>query len=109
MSSNGDLGMATQPPQLRSSERVVTAGVLRGIRDQFHDQPIAMRDLIFRLEQETGKTAQLDRQPAFASDLPITHADLTKARMLLGYQPRVAFSEGIREYVTWHIAYGGSS
>jgi UDP-glucuronate 4-epimerase len=33
--------------------------------------------------------------------MPITYADLGKARRLLNYSPRVPFEEGIRQYVAW--------
>ena len=33
--------------------------------------------------------------------MPLTCADLTKARRLLGYEPRVPIEEGVREYVEW--------
>jgi nucleoside-diphosphate-sugar epimerase len=33
--------------------------------------------------------------------VPRTYADLTKARALLGYQPRVKIEEGIAQFVDW--------
>jgi dTDP-L-rhamnose 4-epimerase len=34
-------------------------------------------------------------------DIRHCHADLTRARELLGYEPRVSFQEGIREFFGW--------
>jgi UDP-glucuronate 4-epimerase len=67
-----------------------------------HDQPIELREVISNLERAMGVTAVIDRQPAQPGEMPITHADLTKARRLLGYEPRVAFVDGIREFVAWY-------
>ncbi len=35
--------------------------------------------------------------------MPLTHADLAKARRLLGYDPRVPLAEGIAEFAAWYM------
>ena len=66
-----------------------------------HDRPIAIRDLIKLIEAAAGRQAQIDHKPPRTEDMPFTHADLTKSRTLLAYEPRVAIEEGVREYVEW--------
>ena len=34
-----------------------------------------------------------------------THADITKAKNLLGYSPKVCFDEGIERFLDWHRNY----
>ena len=34
-----------------------------------------------------------------------THADITKAKNLLGHQPKVNFYEGISRFIKWHNDY----
>jgi UDP-glucuronate 4-epimerase len=68
-----------------------------------HSEPIAMRDVIAALEQAIGKPAQIDRQPEKPGDMPVTCADLTKARRLLDYEPKMPFDEGVREFVAWKL------
>ena len=34
-----------------------------------------------------------------------THADITKAKNLLGYAPRVSFDQGIERFLDWHKHY----
>ena len=34
-----------------------------------------------------------------------THADITKAKNLLGYDPKVCFDEGIEKFLDWHRHY----
>jgi UDP-glucuronate 4-epimerase len=63
--------------------------------------PIAMRDLIHLIEQAAGRPAQIDYRPPRPEDLPRTCADLTKARRLLGYEPRIKINQGVVEYVNW--------
>jgi len=66
-----------------------------------HHEPIAMLDLIRLLESELGAQAKIDFRPAFAGDMPITCADLSKARRLLGYHPKTDIVAGVRDFVRW--------
>jgi UDP-glucuronate 4-epimerase len=66
-----------------------------------HDQPIAIRRLIELIEQAAGCKALIEHRPPRTEDMPFTHADLTKARRLLNYEPRVEIEAGVREYVDW--------
>lgn len=66
-----------------------------------HHEPVAMLDLVQLLAAELGKPATIDFRPAFPGDMPVTCADLTKARRLLGYQPQVLITEGVRDFVKW--------
>lgn len=59
-------------------------------------------DLIKLLEEVIGKKAIIDWQPAQAGDVPITYADVSKAKKLLGYQPRTTLEEGIPKFVEWY-------
>src|SRR5262245_5774740 len=67
-----------------------------------HDQPIPVRRLIELIEVAAGTKAMIEHRPTRPEDMPLTHADLSKARQLLGYEPRVAIDDGVREYVEWY-------
>ncbi len=64
-------------------------------------QTVTLSRLIALLEQRLGRKAVIDRQPPQPGDVPITYADITKARSQLGYAPRVSIEEGIRRFVEW--------
>ena len=66
-----------------------------------HDRPIRISRLIELIEAAAGRKATIDHRPPRAEDMPFTHADLTKARRLLDYEPQVEIEEGVREYVEW--------
>jgi UDP-glucuronate 4-epimerase len=57
--------------------------------------------LITLLEKALGKKAIIDRQPPQPGDVPLTFADITKARQQLGYRPRVKVEEGIPRFIEW--------
>ncbi len=66
-----------------------------------HDEPLTIRDMIKLLESALGCRAQIKHLPPNAADLPATCADLTKARRLLGYQPRIDITQAVREFAAW--------
>jgi UDP-glucuronate 4-epimerase len=57
--------------------------------------------LIELLEKALGKKAIIDRQPLQPGDVPITCADISKAKAQLGYNPKVKIEEGIPRFVEW--------
>ena len=57
--------------------------------------------LIQLLEESLGIEAVIDRQPMQPGDVPITYADTSKARKMLGYNPTTKIEEGIPKFVEW--------
>jgi len=64
-------------------------------------QVVRLDRLIALLESALGKRAVIDRQPVQPGDVPVTFADITKARARLGYQPRVGLEQGIKLFADW--------
>jgi len=64
-------------------------------------QTVTLARLIELLEQALGRKAILDRQPLQPGDVPITFANIDKARAKLGYNPTVKIEEGIPRFVEW--------
>lgn len=65
-------------------------------------ETIEIKDLIHLIEQALGKKAALEFLPPQLGDVPLTYADITKARRLLGYRPTTPVKEGINRFVTWY-------
>lgn len=53
------------------------------------------------VERLTGKRARIVRSPRRAGDQLRTHANIEKARRLLGYEPRTSLEEGLRAEIAW--------
>ncbi len=66
-----------------------------------NSHPISLSQLIHLLEQKLGKAARIKSLPIQPGDMLSTHADLTKAFKLLGFEPRVPFEEGIGRFINW--------
>jgi UDP-glucuronate 4-epimerase len=57
--------------------------------------------LIELLEHALDRRAIIDRKPLQPGDVPVTYADISKARRLLGYDPKTKIEAGIEEFVRW--------
>jgi UDP-glucuronate 4-epimerase len=63
---------------------------------------VELRELVQLIEKATGKKAQIRQLPTQPGDVPITYADISKAKQLLGYQPKIAIEVGIEKFVEWY-------
>lgn len=59
-------------------------------------------DLIGMIEKALAKKAIIQELPDQPGDVPITCANISKAREKLGYDPRVDVEEGISRFVKWY-------
>ncbi len=66
-------------------------------------ESISINDLIRELEKLIGKKAIVDYQPIFKADMLSNLADISKARMLLDWNPTVSLAEGLRRTVDWYL------
>jgi UDP-glucuronate 4-epimerase len=62
---------------------------------------VPLSRLIELLEKSLGQKAIVDRRPPQPGDVPITFANIDKARSRLGYSPRVTIEQGIPLFVDW--------
>lgn len=65
-------------------------------------EPVRLADLVAALEKATGRKARIDRRPVPPGDVERTFADVSRAKELLGYEPRIALPEGLRRFVDWY-------
>lgn len=72
-------------------------------------QTVRLDELIQLLESALGKSALIDRRPLQPGDVPVTYADITKARELLGYRPTTLIAEGIPKFTEWLLRLSGRS
>jgi UDP-glucuronate 4-epimerase len=63
---------------------------------------VELRYLIQLIEQNLGKEARIQTLPDQPGDVPITYADISKARALLNYAPTTNIEQGIENFVQWY-------
>lgn len=68
------------------------------------NQTTTLSELIAEIERALGKKASIERLPEQQGDMPLTAADITKAKKLLGYNPRTQIREGIPKFVEWYLS-----
>ena len=84
-------------------------GVVAATRKEFgfeifnlgESETISLSRMIELLEAALGKKAIIDRQPLQPGDVPVTFADISRARSRLGYSPKVKFEQGIKWFADW--------
>ena len=67
-------------------------------------QITSLKELIRLIEESFGKKANIEMLEPQPGDVSVTYADVSKAKRMLKYQPRVKMEEGIRRFVEWYKA-----
>src|ERR1041384_3054415 len=65
---------------------------------------IQLKDLIAAIERQLGKEAKINQLPEQPGDMPLTCADISKAKKLLGYKPATPLPEGLPRFIDWFLA-----
>ncbi|MCX6971007.1 MAG: SDR family NAD(P)-dependent oxidoreductase [Verrucomicrobia bacterium] len=78
-------------------------GPLFDIFNLGENQTITLTELIREIEKGLGKKAVIERMPEQQGDMPLTSADITKARALLGYNPQTKIADGIPKFISWYL------
>jgi UDP-glucuronate 4-epimerase len=68
------------------------------------NETVSLKDLIEAIEAAVGKKAKINQLPEQPGDVPLTCADISKARRLLGYNPRTKLRDGLPKFVEWFRA-----
>lgn len=66
------------------------------------NNPYTLHQMIELMEKASGKKAKLHLQEKIKADMDVTWADISKAKKLLGWEPKVSFEEGISRLMKWH-------
>lgn len=64
--------------------------------------PVTLAEMVHTIEDALGKRAILERLPAQMGDMPVTYADISRARECLGYTPATPFAEGVSRFIEWY-------
>jgi UDP-glucuronate 4-epimerase len=87
----------------------ILQGILACTRQEFgyevfnlgESQPVELWRLIELLEGALGRRAEKQVLPMQPGDVPVTYADVGKARARLGYAPQVPIERGIELFAEW--------
>ncbi len=79
----------------------VTNGCHYEIFNLGESQTISLSRMIKTIENSLGKKAKKETLPPQPGDVDQTFADISKAKELLGYNPKVKFKAGVDRFVEW--------
>jgi UDP-glucuronate 4-epimerase len=65
-------------------------------------QTVTLKLLVDRISEALRKPARIESHPFQEGDVPLTHADISKAKRLLDYNPGIGIEEGIPRFVEWY-------
>jgi UDP-glucuronate 4-epimerase len=66
------------------------------------NETTTLSTLIATIEQALGRQAIIEKLPEQPGDMPLTCADISKARRLLHYNPTTPIAVGIPKFVEWY-------
>ncbi|MCB8978125.1 MAG: SDR family NAD(P)-dependent oxidoreductase [Ardenticatenaceae bacterium] len=65
-------------------------------------EPTLLKDFVTLIETLGGRSANVIHKPRLAADFVKNEADISKARQLLGYKPKISVEEGVRRFWEWY-------
>jgi len=87
---------------MKAIERVEKKSPAFEIYNLGESRTVELSHIINLIEKEMGKKAEIIRKPGQPGDMNITYADISKARDILGYDPKTNIEEGINRFVRWY-------
>ena len=73
-----------------------------------NSSPISLKDMISMISKILEIEPKIKQLPMQPGDVEITYADISKAKELIGYEPKVTFEEGIKKFIKWNFQEGRS-
>ncbi len=88
----------------------IVQGIISALRKSFPfeifnlagGRTVELREMISLLEKSLKKKVRIKYCPEQQGDVRLTSADISRARQLLSYSPRVSLEEGIERLIQWY-------
>ncbi len=66
-----------------------------------NSSPLSLNELLAMFEKVIGVKAVVKERPSHKASVEETYADVSKAKQLLGWEPKTSTEEGITRLVAW--------
>ena len=67
-----------------------------------NSSPISLKEMINVIAKTIGVEPKIKQLPMQPGDVDRTYADVSKAKALIGYEPKTTFEQGIKNFVDWY-------
>ena len=64
--------------------------------------PIKLREMIDIIGKKLNKKPVIEKLDMQSGDVDGTYADISKAKSLIGYEPKIKFEDGIERFIEWY-------
>lgn len=68
-----------------------------------NSKTVELNHLIHIIEKNLGKKAKIVQKSVQPGDVPLTYADISKAKRLLGYDPKMIIEDGMKQFIDWYL------
>lgn len=87
---------------VRGTAAAIDLGARCEIFNLGNHRPEEVMTLISMIEESLGKKAVIEYLPMQQGDVPVTYADISKARKMLGFEPTTSLQEGMAHFLEWY-------
>ena len=67
-----------------------------------NSSPTSLKEMINTIGEKLGVEPKINQMPMQPGDVERTYADISKAKKLIGYEPKTSFKKGIANFVEWY-------
>lgn len=67
-----------------------------------NSSPVSLKEMINTIGQALNVKPKIEQLPMQPGDVERTYADVSKAKELIGYEPKISFKEGIQRFIKWY-------
>ncbi len=67
-----------------------------------NSSPVSLKEMINVIGKTLKIEPKIKQLPMQLGDVDKTYADITKAKKLIGYEPKITFEEGIKRFINWY-------
>lgn len=87
---------------IKSCEYTLTHKNVYEILNIGNSSPTSLKEMINTIARVLGVEPKIKQLPMQPGDVDRTYADISKAKKLIGYSPKISFEEGIKKFVDWY-------
>ncbi|MBD3203623.1 SDR family NAD(P)-dependent oxidoreductase [Candidatus Woesearchaeota archaeon] len=88
----------------------IVSGILTALEKNFrfeiinlgNSDPVKLKRFISIIEKKLNKKAKIIQKPIPKGDVKITYADISKAKRLLAFEPKVKIDQGLSNLIDWY-------
>jgi len=88
----------------------IIQGVMQAVNKNFdfeifnlgNSKTVELKKLVEIISSKLGKEAKIEMLPDQLGDVPMTYADISKSKKMLGYNPQTSIEKGVEKFIQWY-------